>query len=319
MSGKKHVPLSTAAQAARLIELLASTEPAAAKAREESAAKHIERERRPRRGAGAKRGEAEASFAERAAASAKGAAASAERAAASAKVAAASAKVAAASLEVAAASLEVAAASAKGAAAVSGARGYLHRGPTRSLVLNAFLHALGGRPVVPANVDIFNEHTLAPRLLELARPRLVAMLLSVGKTEAGLALAAETRPILNERAGRLFLRKAVDAGGDLGAIARDYEEHCRRPGASEADRRAGCIMAAFAGQLLSLAEKSLGPHVRDELRTEIALWTSQGNAPARRRRRVSELSTQGAERPAAPEEAARAASSPGGPRGRSGR
>src|SRR5688572_13443283 len=64
--------------------------------------------------------------------------------------------------------------------AAGGARLYLHPEPTRSPVLNAFLNELGGKGLVPANANIFNEHKLAPRLIELARQRLVSMLIASG-------------------------------------------------------------------------------------------------------------------------------------------
>src|SRR4051812_603760 len=47
-------------------------------------------------------------------------------------------------------------------AASNAPRRYVHEGPTRSLVLNAFLHELGQPGLVPANCSVFNEHTLAP-------------------------------------------------------------------------------------------------------------------------------------------------------------
>lgn len=177
----------------------------------------------------------------------------------------------------------------QGVASASAAREYLHREPTRSAVLNAFLNALGGEELVPAEVDVLNEHTLAPRLVELARRRLVAMLLATGKSDVGLVLATEMPPIANERAARLFMRQAChvrsNVGGGLGAVARDYAIHRRRSGAPEHDdHRASCIMATFAGQMTAMAEQLLGSHVRDDVRAELSLLTSQGSAPARRMR-----------------------------------
>ncbi|WP_437718978.1 hypothetical protein WMF45_22760 [Sorangium sp. So ce448] len=166
------------------------------------------------------------------------------------------------------------------------AREYVCAAPTRSPVLNAFLSELGteGEALVPANVHVFDEHTLAPRLVELARQRVVSMLLAVGRTEVALTLA-QMPSITNERAARLFMRQAVHVGGDLGAITGDYARHYRRSGAPERDdQRAGCIMAAFAGRLSAMAEKLLGPHVRAELRAALEALTSQGSPPARRAR-----------------------------------
>ncbi|WP_441286208.1 hypothetical protein ACSRUE_27625 [Sorangium sp. KYC3313] len=191
-----------------------------------------------------------------------------------------------------------------------GAREYAHAAPTRSPVLNAFLSELGteGDALVPANVHVFDEHTLAPRLVELARQRVVSMLLAVGRTEVALTLA-QMPQITNERAARLFMRQAVHVGGDLGAITGDYARHYRRSGAPERDdQRAGCIMAAFAGRLSAMAEKLLGPHVRAELRVALETLTSQGSPPARRARASDLRAPQGAGR-GAPATAARDAAS----------
>jgi hypothetical protein len=179
-----------------------------------------------------------------------------------------------------------------------GAREYVHAAPTRSPVLNAFLSELGteGEALVPAHVHVFDEHTLAPRLVELARQRVVSMLLAVGRTEVALTLA-QMPSITNERAARLFMRQAVHVGGDLGAITGDYARHYRRSGAPERDdQRAGCIMAAFAGRLSAMAEKLLGPHVRAELRAALEALTAQGSPPARRARASDLRAPQGAGR-----------------------
>ncbi|WP_437821244.1 hypothetical protein [Sorangium sp. So ce1078] len=182
------------------------------------------------------------------------------------------------------------------------AREYLHAAPTRSPVLNAFVNELGTErgELVPPNVHVFDEHTLAPRLVEIARQRVVSMLLAVGRTDVALTLA-QMPPIANERAARLFMRQAVHVGGDLGAITRDYARHYRRSGSPDRDdQRAGCIMATFAGRLSAMAEKLLGPHVRAELRAALEQLTSQGSAPARRSRASDLRAPQGAGRAAAP-------------------
>ncbi|WP_437729140.1 hypothetical protein [Sorangium sp. So ce861] len=204
-----------------------------------------------------------------------------------------------------------------GAPAAESAREYLHAAPTRSPVLNAFLSELGAEreALVPANVHVFDEHTLAPRLVEIARQRVVSMLLAVGRTDVALTLAQMPR-IANERAARLFMRQAVHVGGDLGAITRDYARHYRRSGAPERDdQRAACIMATFAGRLSAMAEKLLGPHVRAELRAALEQLTSQGGAPARRARASELRAPQGAGRAAAPK-AALGAGATTRPRGR---
>ncbi|WP_437282963.1 hypothetical protein WME90_21035 [Sorangium sp. So ce375] len=197
-----------------------------------------------------------------------------------------------------------------GPSTAGGAREYLRTAPTRSPVLNAFLSELGteSEALVPASVHVFDEHTLAPRLVELARQRVVSMLLAVGRTEVALTLA-QMPTIANERAARLFMRQAVHVGGDLGVITGDYARHYRRSGAPERDdQRAGCIMAAFAGRLCAMAERLLGSHVRAELRAALETLTAQGSPPARRARASDLRAPQGAGR-GAPATAARDAAS----------
>ncbi|AUX42511.1 hypothetical protein SOCE26_039440 [Sorangium cellulosum] len=259
MSSKTPRPKVTAARAAQLVELLGATDPAAAQEREGSAARHFERAR-----------------------------ARASRPQAPAKPGAGASPPAGATAPGGATTPGGATASG-GATAPPGAaaaRVYLHAGPTRSPVLNAFLNELGGdlEKLVDATVHVFDEHTLAPRLVELARQRVVSMLLAQSKTEAGLVLS-QLPPIANERAARHFMRQAVHVGGGLGAITRDYGRHHRRTGSPDHDDlHASCIMATFAGRLNAMAEKLLGPHVRGELRAELERLTSQGRPPARRPR-----------------------------------
>lgn len=211
-----------------------------------------------------------------------------------------------------------AAANPPGGTAARSARDYLHTTPTPSPVLNAFLNELGGGggDLVPADVHVFDEHTLAPRLVELARKRVISMLLAVGKPDVALVLG-QLPPIANERAARLFMRRAVHVGGDLGAITRDYGRHYRRSGAPEQDDQlGGCIMAAFAGRLNAMAEKLLGPHVRADIRAELEQLTTQGRPPARRRRASQLRTPQGAGQPDTAPRTLDAAGSPKRPRGR---
>jgi hypothetical protein len=164
-------------------------------------------------------------------------------------------------------------------------RSYLHDGPTRSAVLNAFVQELGWPGLVPADATVLDEHELAPRLFERARRYIVRQLMITGRTDMALTLAPLLKPGPNERAARLYLRAAARSGGALGAIARDYEEQRRRSGAAEEDdRRASCIMAAFAARCLAYAEGQLGSHVRDEVRRAVSELVSEGKAPVRRRR-----------------------------------
>ncbi|WP_437663452.1 hypothetical protein [Sorangium sp. So ce1182] len=205
-----------------------------------------------------------------------------------------------------------------GAPAAGSAREYLHAEPTRSPVLNAFLNELGdgGRALVPAGVHVFDEHALAPRLVEIARQRVTSMLLAVGRTDVALTLA-QMPPIANERAARLFMRQAVHVGGDLEAITRDYGRHYRRSGSPDRDdQRAGCIMATFAGRLTVMAEKLLGPHVRADVRAALEKLTSQGSPPARRTRASELRAPQGAGRGFPEAAAPDAASATRRPRGR---
>jgi hypothetical protein len=166
----------------------------------------------------------------------------------------------------------------------SGARVYTHEGPTRSLVLNAFLHELGQPALVPANSTVFNEHTLAPRLLECTRRYWSHVMVSAGDVDAALRLEAEIPPIGNERAARFHLRRALQLRDELGDIARDYEEHrSQLPEASGDDRQAGCMMAAFAGRLVVLVEQRLGPYIFEDVRWALGRLLSEGPPPRRPR------------------------------------
>ncbi|WP_437841859.1 hypothetical protein [Sorangium sp. So ce1153] len=278
MSSQKPLPHVTAARAAGLAALLDAADPAAEKERAGSAERHFERARRAR-----------------------------------------AARPHAAARPGASPDPAPAGAAAAGSAPAAGsAREYLHAEPTRSPVLNAFLNELGdgGRALVPAGVHVFDEHALAPRLVEIARQRVTSMLLAVGRTDVALTLA-QMPPIANERAARLFMRQAVHVGGDLGAITRDYGRHYRRSGSPDRDdQRAGCIMATFAGRLIAMAEKLLGPHVRADVQASLEKLTSQGSPPARRTRASELRAPQGAGRGSAAAAPPDAASATRRPRGR---
>jgi hypothetical protein len=169
-------------------------------------------------------------------------------------------------------------------ASPGGARTYEHAGPTRSLVLNAFLHEIGQPGLVPANCSVFNEQTLAPRLLECTRRYWSHVMVSAGDVDAALRLEAEIPPIVNERAARFHLRRALQVRDELGDIARDYEEHrSRLPDLAGDDRRAGCILAAFAGRLVVLVEQRLGPYILDDVRWALGRLLTEG-PPGRRSR-----------------------------------
>jgi hypothetical protein len=167
---------------------------------------------------------------------------------------------------------------------VRSARRYAHEGPTRSLVLNAFLQAVGQPGLVLPSTPVLNEHTLAPRLLECTRHLWARMMMSAGDVDAALRLVAEVPPITNELAARFHLQRAVSVTGELGDIARDYQEHRSQLGDPERDsREAGCIMATFAGRLVALAEERLGSHVVDDVRASLRRLLADGAPPARQR------------------------------------
>jgi hypothetical protein len=166
-------------------------------------------------------------------------------------------------------------------------RTYLHDRPTRSRVLNAFLHEIGGEALVDEGVEVPDEHTLAPRLLEGARGYLAPLVAATGSAEVALRIATESVPITNELAARRFLRWAAGAagGGALSAIADHYDKHRRRAGAPERDDLlAAAIMAAFAGRIIVYAQRLLGPHVRAEVKRSLERLTVEGRARARRQR-----------------------------------
>lgn len=160
-------------------------------------------------------------------------------------------------------------------------RTYHHAGPSRSLVLNAFLHELGALDLVPPGAALLNEHALAPGLVEFGRKYFFRALGAAGGVEKALALSAQTPAITNDRGAQLYLRQAVSTDGELGAIARDYEE-CAQRGAPADARLASCIMATFAGRLVANAETILGLHLREELRGELGRMISKGGGPLRR-------------------------------------
>ena len=166
---------------------------------------------------------------------------------------------------------------------VSSARKYVYRGPTRSLVLNAFLQAVGQPGLVLPSTPVLNEQTLAPRLLEITRPHWAHMMMSAGDIDAALRLEAEVPPIANELAARFHVQRALGTTGELGEIARDYQQHRSQTGEPERDdREGGCIMATFAGRLVAHVEERLGPHVVDDVRASLRRLLAEG-APARRR------------------------------------
>lgn len=161
-------------------------------------------------------------------------------------------------------------------------RAYVHDTPTRSPVLNAFLHELRGDALIPVDVAVYDEHTLAPALLECAR-RYIAPMIAMGDADLALTFAEQFPPIVGEAAARMYLRQAARVAGELGAMARDYAAHRDQAQAAQHDDRlASCIMAAFAGRMLAYAARRLGPHVRRDVRAELQRLTSEERAASRR-------------------------------------
>lgn len=147
---------------------------------------------------------------------------------------------------------------------------YLRVAPTRSRVLNAFLHEAGVVGLLSPDVTILDEQALAPRLVEVARKYLAPMLAAAGNVEGALRIAAELPPVTSERGARLVVRRALSAPGPVGVCARDYEEHRQKTGAPEQDDLEGqAILAAFAGRVVAQAERLLGPHVREEVQATL--------------------------------------------------
>lgn len=164
-------------------------------------------------------------------------------------------------------------------------RSYKHAEPTRSPVLNAFLHELGAQGIVAVDVTVLREHELAPKLVDIARGFLGRQLLLAGKPEEALAFEARLKPVVNEAGARVLLRQAAHDQSRLGEIARDYDEyHARRGRPEQDDRLASCMMAAFAGRWVAAAEATLGEHVRVEVRRALAEFLDEGDSGARRRK-----------------------------------
>lgn len=169
-------------------------------------------------------------------------------------------------------------------------RVYVHQGPTRSLVLNAFLHAFQGFGLVEPNVAVLDEHRLAGRLSAFARGYWPQFLRA--DREEDLAHEIELTFLrcveegigdpTSDAAARFFMRRAEPIDGELGAIARDYAAHrARHDEPPEDDRRAHAIMATFAGAELRLLQQRLGPHLRDDVRRELGRLTAE-SAPTTR-------------------------------------
>jgi len=172
----------------------------------------------------------------------------------------------------------------RGPEATGEERGYEHEGPTRSLVLNAFVHGFGGTGLVSVDVTVLYEETLAPKLVEIARRYMVHLLMIMGRMDTAMALAAKLPPVTNDAAARVHMRQAAQIEGAIGAIARDYLAYHEQRGKPERDDRyAHCVMATFAGKLLAYAEGQLGEHVRQEVRAALD-GLLQGEAPPRQRR-----------------------------------
>ncbi|EYF02349.1 hypothetical protein [Chondromyces apiculatus] len=268
MSRAKTPPPNTA-PAARMAELLAATEPEAAEVLGEHARKHFERTRK-------KAARAPVPLKELVQKATKGAQSRAQ--------------------DAQDAQTEVAA----------GERSYQHEGPTKSKVLNAFVHELGSERLVSVDTAVLHEEVLAPKLFELARRYMVRLLMIIGRTDTALGVAPMVRPVVNEMGARLHLRQAAREQGALGDIARDYVERYERQGRPERDdREASCMMAAFAGRLLGYAEAKLGEHVRDEVREALLVMLESGRATSRRRRTPPRQASAAAS-PAASEVRARA-------------
>lgn len=163
------------------------------------------------------------------------------------------------------------------------ARTYVHREPTGSPVLNAFLHEFRGYRAVPANASILDEHRIAPALFEQARRWWPNLLRATGNEDLAALIEKQTVPITNERAARFLMQLAAGLQGELGDIAREYVDYRRRAGDPERDDRgAHCRMATFAGWLLAKARERCGDHVVDDVKAALRPFVRQASATTRR-------------------------------------
>lgn len=177
-------------------------------------------------------------------------------------------------------------------------RTYRHEGPTRSLVLNAFVHAFEAFGFVGENATVFDEHLLAVRLLDFSRPYWARILFARREAASALAVMTEVPPITNELGARFYLKRWAQVRGELGGIARAYFALRRQKGDPESDDlRMHCVMATFAARVLRCAEEAVGPYVREDVRAELRRLAVESSAAGRRpatRRFRAPRSAQGA-------------------------
>jgi hypothetical protein len=153
---------------------------------------------------------------------------------------------------------------------------YQHDTPTRSAVLNAFLHEIGVLGLVRAEAGVIDEHLLAARLVEHARRLWMQALALKGHADQAREVKRYTAPVANDTAAAFLIKRATASHGKLGQIARDHE--------AEGDpARARCVMAAFAGRLAGLAVERLGAHALEDLRQDLRGLTTARSPLARRR------------------------------------
>lgn len=145
----------------------------------------------------------------------------------------------------------------------SGERAYRVLQPTDSIVLNAFLRELKDTPgaTVVARFTTLECTRNEMWLLDQSRLLLPKMLAMLGKSEASLLLFSEFQPSPDATDPHLYIHATRDLTTQLGRIARDYD----RAVASRNPKFVACVTAAFAGQLIALAARILGPHVYEDL------------------------------------------------------
>jgi hypothetical protein len=173
-----------------------------------------------------------------------------------------------------------------GAEAPTAARPYAPEGPAGERVFDAFLGELPAPAAArlrAADVASFPDARLAMFLFDAARRHLPRMASAAGDPAAAMALLPLADPSSRAVDPRLYTHAAAAAGGDVGAIARAFEEQRALVAEGRGDRAlTRSMLAALAGKLMARAAQLLGPQVLDDLALALDGHGPRRRAPVRR-------------------------------------